>query len=72
MSYSIESRGQIFVKGYQFLSFAKNGGKNICKCEEIVENATKKFLIMLKNLQQMQLKMLEKMEFKKLQKQWVI
>ena len=51
MSYSIESRGQIFVKGYQFLSFAKNGGKNICKCEEIVENATKKFLIMLKNLQ---------------------
>ena len=28
MRYSIEPRDQIFVKGYRFLSFAKNMGKN--------------------------------------------
>ena len=29
--YSVQSRERIFVKGYGFLSFAKNIGKNICK-----------------------------------------
>ena len=29
--YSIESRDRIFVKGYQFLFFARNVGKNIVK-----------------------------------------
>ena len=29
--YSIESRDRTFVKGYEFLSFAKNMGKNIGK-----------------------------------------
>ena len=29
--YSIQPRGQIFVKGYGFLSFARNMGKNIDK-----------------------------------------
>ena len=29
MCYSVQSRDQIFVKGYGFLSFAKNMGKNI-------------------------------------------
>ena len=29
MSYSVQPRDQIFVKGYRFLSFAKNMGKNI-------------------------------------------
>ena len=27
--YSVQSRGRIFLKGYKFLSFAKNMGKNI-------------------------------------------
>ena len=29
--YSVQSKGQIFVKGYGFLYFAKNMGKNIGK-----------------------------------------
>ena len=31
MRYSIKPRNRIFVKGYEFLSFAKNMGKNIGK-----------------------------------------
>ena len=31
MSYSVQPRDQIFVKGYEFLLFAKNMGKNISK-----------------------------------------
>ena len=31
MRYSVQSRDQIFLKGYRFLSFAKNIGKNISK-----------------------------------------
>ena len=35
MRYSVQPRDRIFVKGYEFLSFAKymgkNIGKNICK-----------------------------------------
>ena len=31
MHYSVQPRHQIFVKGYGFLSFAKNVGKNIGK-----------------------------------------
>ena len=31
MSYSVQPRDQIFVKGYGFLSFAKNIGKTISK-----------------------------------------
>ena len=41
MRYSIEPRDRIYVKGYGFLSFAKNMGKNLSN------NSTK-------NLQQMQ------------------
>ena len=29
MRYSIEPRDKIYVKGYKFLSFAKNMGKNL-------------------------------------------
>ena len=29
MLYSVQPRGRIFLKGYGFLSFAKNAGKNI-------------------------------------------
>ena len=31
MCYSVQPRDQVFVKGYGFLSFAKNTGKNIGK-----------------------------------------
>ena len=31
MRYSVQPRDQIFFKGYGFLSFAKNIGKNISK-----------------------------------------
>ena len=48
MRYSIEPRDRIYVKGYGFLSFAKNIGKNLNnKCsQKILDNA--------KNLQEMQ------------------
>ena len=47
MRYSIEPRNRRYVKGYAFLSFAKNIVKKVVS---IVKN----FLIMLRNLQQMQ------------------
>ena len=31
MRYSVQPRDRIFIKGYGFLSFAKNIGKNIGK-----------------------------------------
>ena len=49
MRYSIEPRDRTSVKGYGFLSFAKNMGKNF-KAINMIKN----FLIGLKNLQQMQ------------------
>ena len=48
MRYSIEPRDRIYVKGYGFLSFAKNAGKFS------VINMVKNVLIVLKNLQLMQ------------------
>ena len=47
MRYSVEPKNRIYVKGYGFLSFAKNIGKN-------VSNIVKNLLIQLKDLQQMQ------------------
>ena len=52
MKYSIELRDSIYVKRYGFLSFAKNIGKNATKPAKSMSN--KKFLIVLRNLQQMQ------------------
>ena len=75
MNYSIEPRDQIFVKGYDYLFFAtkliiiKYIGKNLRKNQAI--NTDKKFLIMLKNLLQMSLKLQED-QFKKQKKQQVI
>ena len=46
MRYSTETRDRIYVKGYGFLSFAKNMGKSLSN--------TVKNLIVLKSLQQMQ------------------
>ena len=53
MRYSIEPRDRIYVKGYGFLSFAKNMGKNL-------SNKYDQKLLAPKNLQQMQQKLLQK------------
>ena len=49
MRYSIEPRDRRYVKGYGFLSFVKNIGKNISSVSIV-----KHLLTTLKNLQQMQ------------------
>ena len=43
MSYSIEPRDRIYVKGYGFFSFAKNMGKNLCNkySQEPLDSAKK-------------------------------
>ena len=62
-----------FVNAYGFLSFAKNGRKNIGKdIRTLAINTVRYFLIMLTNLQQMHLKLLQKEEFQKVQRQLVI
>ena len=48
MRYSVELGDRIYVKEYGFLSFAKNMGKSLSN------KFGQKFLIALKNLQQMQ------------------
>ena len=48
MRYSIEPRDRIYVKGYRFLSFAKNMGKSLSN------KFGQKLLHSAKNLQQMQ------------------
>ena len=60
--YSVQLRDRIFVKGYGFLSFAKNMGKNIGKniSKNLSGNTAKNFLITLKNIQLMHLKLLQK------------
>ena len=43
MRYSIEPRNKIYVKGYRFLSFAKNIGKNLSnKYSQKLLNSAKK------------------------------
>ena len=68
--YSVQPRDQIFVKGYGFLSFARNMSRNIGN--NISKNLSSNFLIMLNNLLQMHLKLLQKERNKKQQKQLVI
>ena len=63
MCYSIEPRDIRYVKGYGFLSLAKNIGKNISS------KYSQKLVDSDKSLQQMQLKLLQKEQFKKQQKQ---
>ena len=43
MRYSIEPRGRIYVKGYGFLSFAKNMGKNLSNkySQKLIDTAKK-------------------------------
>ena len=55
MHYSIEPRDKIYVKGYGFLSFAKNIGTHATKVAKIMSiKYSQKPLDILKNLQQMQ------------------
>ena len=58
--YSVQPIDQNFVKGYRFLSFPKNMGKNIGQLisKTLLENTAKNVLIMLKNLPQVCLKLL--------------
>ena len=59
MCYSVHPRNQIFVKSYEFLSFAKNVDKNICKnIGKYMVNIVPNFLITLNNLLQMRLRLL--------------
>ena len=53
MRYRIEAKNRIYVKGYGFLSFAKNMGTHATK---IAKNLSNKYSpkLVLKNLQQMQ------------------
>ena len=59
MRYSIEPRDRRYVKGYGFLSFAKNIDKNI------IDKYHQKFVVSAKKSK----KLLQKEEFKKQQKQ---
>ena len=54
MLYSIEPRDRRYVRGYGFLSFARNIGKNIGNMYN------QKLVTVLKSLQQMQEKLLQK------------
>ena len=49
--YSVQPKDQTFVKGYRFLSFAKNMGKNIGKkiSKNLSEKYSHKFLHHAKN-----------------------
>ena len=63
MHYSVQPRDQIFVKGYGLLNFENISVKISVKFS--VVNIARNLLIMLKNLQQMHLKLLQKESFKK-------
>ena len=55
MRYSIEPKDRIYVKGYGFLSFAKNMGTHATKVAKHRSNMySQNFMILPKNLQQMQ------------------
>ena len=67
MRYSIEPRDGIYVKGYRFLSFAKNMGKSLSNKygQKLLDSAKKSATDAKK-------KQLQKQQFKKQQKQLVI
>ena len=72
--YSVQPRDRIFVKGYGFLSFAKNMGRNISKNKRknLSGKSSQNFLITPNNLLLMHLKLSQKEQFKKQLKQLVI
>ena len=67
MRYSIEPKERIYVKGYGFLSFARNLGAHATKVAKNLNNkyGQKPVDSAKKNLQQMHLKLLAKEQFKK-------
>ena len=60
--YSVQSRDQIFVKGYELLPFARNMSKSIGKnkSKKLSSKYIQNFLIMLNNLPQPHVKLLQK------------
>ena len=58
MRYSIEPRDRIYVKGYGFLSFAKNMGKNLSNKygQKLLDSAKKSTTDAIKLLQKEQFK----------------
>ena len=66
MRYAIEPRDRIYVKGYGFLSFGKDMGKNLSNkyCQKRLDNAKKSTPDTIKQHRRQQ--------FKKQQKQLVI
>ena len=60
--YLAQPRERIFVKGYGFLSFAKNMGKNIGRntSKNLSGKIVRNFLDKLNNLLPMRLKLLQK------------
>ena len=70
MRYSIEPGERRYVKGYGFLSFARNLGTHSIKVAKNLNNKYgQKLADFAKNLQQMHLKLLAKEQFKKQLKQ---
>ena len=67
MRYSIEPRDGVYVKGYEFLSFAKNMGKNLSNkySQKLIDTAKKPVTDALKTES-------EKEQYKKQLKQPVI
>ena len=66
MRYSIEPRDQIYVKGYGFMSFAKNIGKNLSNkySQKIIDTTKKSAMNAIKTASEQAIQ--------KLQRQWVI
>ena len=60
LRYSVKTRDQIFVKGYEFLFFAKNMSKNIGKdlTKNLIGKYSQKRYDHANNLTQMPLKLL--------------
>ena len=66
MRYSIEPRDRIYVKGYGFMSFAKNIGKNLSNkySQKIIDTTKKSAMNAIKTASERAIQ--------KLQRQWVI
>ena len=71
-SYSVQHKDRKFVKGYGFLSFAENMGKNVGKNKSKNLNGKYSQKLQLNNMQQIHLKLLQEEQLKTKQKQLVI
>ena len=69
--YPVQPRDQTFVEDYEIYLLLKICAKILVKIQvkTLVANTVNKFLIMIKDLQQMHLKLLLKDQFKKYQKE---